>query len=101
MRNLKNLSRAELEFIVSNVQGRLWFDMKDDKEFWNPNKEDYAENILESISSVLECKGLKPMTEGEQEEPEHVSLGCEIGCDESDNPCIDCHHFPKPKKSNG
>ncbi len=100
MRNPYNMSHEELAFIVSNVQGILWMDTRgdDNEAVWTPDKEQNGD-FLEDISQVLEMKGLKPKIEGEKEEEEFKSKGCELlGCDESENPCKDCHIFPQPKQ---
>jgi hypothetical protein len=59
------LSRAELEEIVGQIQGLLWLDLVADEETWNPDKEwNWDWDTLEYMAGVLEEAGLRPDREG-------------------------------------
>jgi hypothetical protein len=55
----RQLSRKDMEQIISKVQAILWLDMSEEGELWNPDKEWDSETV-ESVAAVLADHGLRP-----------------------------------------
>lgn len=58
MKNLKNLTREELEEVVSEVQAILWLD-QEKADIWDPDK-GWNPETVEDVASVLVRASLKP-----------------------------------------
>jgi hypothetical protein len=55
----RQLSREDMEQIISQIQAILWLDMSEDGELWNPDKEWDSETV-ENVAAVLADHGLRP-----------------------------------------
>ena len=53
------LSTAEMEQIIGDIQALLWLDLTKDDDCWEPDKEWDCET-LEYVAAVLEDHGLRP-----------------------------------------
>jgi hypothetical protein len=59
MRSADELSREEMEHVISQIQALLWLDMRGENELWDPDKQWDSETI-EYIAGVLDDQGLRP-----------------------------------------
>jgi hypothetical protein len=60
IRDPATLSQDELVHFAQRVQAIFYLDISDDCEFWNPDKEWEAADLLDELAGVLQEYGLVP-----------------------------------------
>ena len=62
MRNPSSLTHDELAQFANAVQSLLYLDMQNEREFWNPDKEWDAADLLDELALVMQRYNLVPTT---------------------------------------